>query len=265
MTLSPIRPFRPWRSAVLLLAAALSGAAEPPTPNTLATIDLAAVAGAPGWWFTATQGARVPDPVGVDDLVPGPIRLCISRDRGRTCGSAFAQVLGRTAPDDVFAEPHFLNDARIVEPRRGLRLLLVSVSSVHAVNGDQRVATVALGHGRNGFAPVFSKVTRRNNNQEIRYIAAGPLRGAFIIAEPTQDAPFGFWISVEMPGGQGRYRQVQHFRSATRYGDGNPLAVIDSEMPAILQRAGAWHPGAALPLPARGCPAPHLVRGALWC
>lgn len=63
----------------------------------------------------------------------------------------------------------------------------------------------------------------------------------------------------------GGFKQVLRYRSATRYGDGNPLAVIDSEMPNMAQRLGLWNPGALLPLPAGACPSPHLVGLALWC
>lgn len=54
------------------------------------------------------------------------------------------------------------------------------------------------------------------------------------------------------------------YRSVTRYGDGNALAVIDSDMPALQRRLGLWRPGQPLPVPDR-CPAPRLVRGELWC
>jgi hypothetical protein len=65
--------------------------------------------------------------------------------------------------------------------------------------------------------------------------------------------------------GGGGFKEVLRYRSATQYGDGNPLAVIDSEMPNMAQRLGLWKPGAPMPLPARACPKPHLVRMALWC
>lgn len=60
------------------------------------------------------------------------------------------------------------------------------------------------------------------------------------------------------------YRQIQRYRSATLYGDGNGLGVIDSEMPNIRRRLGVWRPGMTLPLPPH-CPRLHLVRTALWC
>ena len=115
------------------------------------------------------------------------------------------------------------------------------------------------------FTPVYEKRVNKNNNQEIRYIDDGPLIGAIISTEPTGDAPFGFWITVDRLGPTGGYEQVLRYRSATRYDDGNPLAVIDSEMPGILPRLGVWHPGMKLPLPAGKCAKPRLIGQELWC
>jgi hypothetical protein len=73
-----------------------------------------------------------------------------------------------------------------------------------------------------------------------------------IAAEPTDDAPYAYWIAVSRLGAGG-YAQALRYRSATRYGDGNPLSVIDSEMPNILQRLGLWRSGSPPPLPAEPC------------
>jgi len=118
------------------------------------------------------------------------------------------------------------------------------------------------------FARVFENRTGQNNNQETRFITDGPLRGSVISAEPQQSAPFGYWIVVSKRSGGGAYRQVLRFVSATRYGDGNPLAVIDAEMPTIQQRLGLWKPGQPLPTPAdrdKPCTRPTLKHSALWC
>jgi hypothetical protein len=216
----------------------------------------------------ASQGPEIPDPLGdAADKAPSVVRLCLSPDGGRTCRPVLDHLLAGRDKDDLFSQPHFLNDFRIVHPRPDLPLLLVQVASLHSGDGDQRVATVALIYDRAGdaFLPAYEKQTGRNNNQEIRYAEAGPLRGAIISAEPTSDAPFGFWMSVSRIGPDGRYRPSLRYRSATIYGDGNPLAVIDSEMPNLQQRLGLWRPGARLPLPAGPCPKPRLVKRELWC
>ena len=220
------------------------------------------------WHFTASQGAEISDPpAGMEDKAPGLIRLCISADEGRSCKPNLDGLLLPSTGTDHFSDVHYLDNARIVRPRDDEALLLVRVSSLHGANGDQRTATAALAYDReqDGFTPVYEKQTGRNNNQEIRYIVGGPLQGAIISAEPTSDAPFAFWITISKREPGRRYEQVLRFRSATAYGDGNPLAVIDSEMPNIQKRLGLWRPGRPLPLPAKGCPKPRLVKMEMWC
>jgi len=85
-----------------------------------------------------------------------------------------------------------------------------------------------------------------------------------ISAEPQEHLPYGYWITVNALTPAYTYRQVLRYPSATIYNDGNPLGVIDSEMPNILRRLGLWHPGMSLPVPPH-CPKPHLVRTELWC
>ena len=252
--------------AMALLTAGVASA----KPGVVVSIDLAQPFGTPvPWRFTASQGPDIPDPMGVtDENVPGAIRLCLSNDDGRTCQPALQHMLAvSAAQDDLYAEPHYLNSAEVVRSHDGKPLLLVSAASLHSANGDQRVALVALAYDRvrNGFIAVYEKSTGRNNNQELRFIAGGPLKGAIISAEPTSNAPFGFWITVNRFGPASAYRQVLRYRSATRYGDGNPLAVIDSEMPNIQQQLGLLKPGGKLPVPQAKCLNPHLIARELWC
>jgi hypothetical protein len=201
------------------------------------------------------------------DPVPGKIRLCVTRDHGASCFPNLGHLLRSSSLDDDYSDPRYLTDARIVRPRSDRPLLLIQIASQHSGDGDQRVATVALAydHAQDSFTVVYEKQTGRNNNQEIRYVADGPLAGAIISAEPTDDAPFGFWITVDRLGPSGGYKQVLRYRSATRYGDGNTLAVIDSDMPNILQKLSLWHLGMKLPLPAGECSKPRLIGRELWC
>jgi hypothetical protein len=259
------------RLALFILPAfLLIGAGAAPKEKLLSSVDLAQPFGArSAWRLTAWQGPDVADlQLDAGEKAPGAIRLCVSKDDGRTCQPDLRNVLmSATGPADLFAEPHFLDQVQIVQPGAGQALLLLQVASLHAGDGDQRIAKVALAYDReqDSFVPVYEKQTGRNNNQEVRYIDAGPLKGAIISADPTGDAPFGFWIDVNTRAGQAPYKPVLRYRSATHYGDGNPLAVIDSEMPNIQQRLGLWHPGMKLPLPDGACPNPHLVRQELWC
>jgi len=256
------------RMLLLAGAALLAGGAAPsPEGKVVASIDLAKpFAARSPWRLTATQG---PDVEGISgDREPGAIALCLSKDAGRSCQPGLGDLLLEGAGRDLFSDPHYLNAAEIVHPVAGKALLLLRVASVYSGNGNQRLATRLLAYdpAKDGFVTAYAQRTGHNNNEEVRYVADGALKGAMIFAEPTGDAPFGYWISVSRPDAALRYRQVLRFRSATIYGDGNPLAVIDSEMPNLQQRLGLWRPGKPLPLPAgRACPKPHLVKSVLWC
>jgi len=146
-------------------------------------------------------------------------------------------------------------------------LLLIKSAGAHSGNGSHAIHTDLYTYDRpsNSFVALFTNVTGSNNNQETRFVADGPLRGDVVVAEPTSSAPFGFWVSVyvETPR-DGHLRRTLRYRSATHYGDGNHLAVIDSEMPGILQRMGFWKTGDPLPAPPE-CTRPVLLRGELWC
>ncbi|WP_206239665.1 hypothetical protein [Novosphingobium terrae] len=250
-------------SALAMAAMLCTGSAAMAKQGVIASLNWPGSA----WRFTATQGPDVPDPVMDGDPVPGVIKLCLSKDGGHHCSPALPDLLKISADkDDIYNEPHSLFDSRIVYPREGSPLLLVGVASTRAVNNDARIGFAALTYdkAKDGFTLAYRANTGHNNNQEIRYIESGPLRGAIIWAEPTSNAPFGFWITVSKPGPTGTYVQALRYRSATRYGDGNPLAVIDSEMPNLMGRLGLWHAGQKLPTPAK-CANPHLKAQALWC
>ena len=260
-------------AAVLVLAGSggqAAPAAPAEAPVAARTIDLTRAFGTRSpWTFTTPQGPDIIDPImdEPDAKVPGELRLCISKDHGRTCSTVLDDALTVRGQPDTFSEAHYLNDARIVFPAASTPILLLQAGSLQSVNGDQRIATVALAYDRtkDTFFVAYQRRTGHNNNQEVRYIAQGPLRGAIVSAEPTEDAPFGFWMTVNRVSPDKRFAEVLRYRSATRYGDGNTLAVIDSEMPNLLRRLGLWHPGSPIPLPATPCLKPHLISGALWC
>lgn len=209
------------------------------------------------------------DPMENSGQVPGVVHLCLRTDASGACDPELKATIGEVSKDNPFFEPHYLATPRIVHPRGngGRPLLLVQMSSLQSGDGDQVVYTQALAYRRDTdrFVRVFGHLNDRNNNQDVRYIETGPLQGDIVTAEPTQTAPFGYWISLNtISPGQG-YRETLRYRSATTYNDGNPLPVIDSEMPNIERRLHLWRPGLPLPGPPGACPKPHLVRGALWC
>jgi hypothetical protein len=171
-------------------------------------------------------------------------------------------------------EPRYPRSAKLVYPRgpKAAPLLLIVTGSLNAGDGDQIVATqlVRYDRARDAFQRVYAKSTGQNNNEEIRFVTDGPLMGSVISAGPQAHLPYGYWIVVSRASATGVYRAVLRYRSATLYSDGNPLAVIDSEMPDIEERLGLWKPGAPLPAPrfaSGGKPGrgPVLRHGELWC
>lgn len=251
------------------MVASLSGGAPASAAGVISSIDLSRpFQTRSAWHFTAVQGRDVRNSYGeAGDTFPGPICLCISKDRGRSCQPGLRTELWDAALNDSDSGPHFLEKVEIVRPRSGRALLLVRAANLPSGNGDYGVATQVLAYdqSRDTFITIYRNRTPHNNNQETRYITGGPLKGAMISVEPTEDAPYGFWVTVDRLTPALTYRQALRYRSATHYGDGNPLAVIDSEMPNIEQRLGLWRAGAPLPLPKGRCLKPHLIRMELWC
>jgi hypothetical protein len=210
------------------------------------------------WRFVATQGPPV---YGLyDEKEPGQIQLCLRMAPSTPCGPELNT-------EDI---PHYLNAVKIVYPRgpADKPLLLVQTAGLHGGNGSQLESTQMLAYesSQNRFVRVYQYAAgRRNNNGEVRYISSGRLKGEIISAVPTENAPYAYWVTVNALTPQYTYTAVLRYRSATHYGDHNPLSVIDSEMPNIEQRLGYWKPGMALPLPPGGCPIPRLIRMELWC
>lgn len=247
--------------------------ARPTSQNTELDLEKAFHTRSP-WRLTVTEG--VPGKDYGDNDAPGALTLCLRKGPSGTCVSnPVTPTLRARAGDEANAwEPHELLTAKVVDPGgpNGAPLLLLVTGSLHSGNGDQLVATELVRYDSAGdkFRRVFSRSTGRNNNQEIRFVADGPLRGGLITAEPQQRSPYGYWILVDQPSSTGAYRQVLRYASATRYDDGNPLAVIDAEMPNILSRLGLWKRGDPLPVPSssansKPCVHPTLRHSVMWC
>jgi len=252
--------------AVLAATAWASAAACDPAP---APVDLAKAFGTRSpWRLTATPGPDTEDYGG--NPAPGALQLCLRKGPAGPCIAAPVTPPPQGGAGSPDWEPHYLKTAVPVYPQgpTAAPLLEIVTASLHAGDGGQVIATQLLRYDRprDAFERIYVRLTGTNNNEEVRFVAKGPLRGAVIAAEPTQNAPFAYWITVSRFTAPGTYRQVLRYRSATRYDDGNDLAVIDSEMPNLLQRLGLWTPGAPLPLPSgKACPAPRMKGLELWC
>jgi hypothetical protein len=269
-----------WITLSIVLVAGLmsnSASAQSPTqlptdhPTQLMQLDLGTLFHARSpWRLVVTQGMPVEDFGGNE--APGALTLCLHRGPAEPCVSdPVTPPLRATTHDEENAwEPHYLITAKAVYPRgtHAAPFLLIVTASVHSGDGDQVVdfQLVSYDAGSDAFRRICSKSTGHNNNQEIRFITDGPLRGSVISAEPQAHSPYGYWITVDRLLPEDAYRQMLRYRSATRYGDGNPLAVIDSEMPNIERRLGLWKPGEPLPMPGdKPCKKPTLKHSELWC
>jgi hypothetical protein len=258
------------RWALLAVAVSCCAAAAPAPQKVIARIDLSKPFDLPpGASFTATQGAAVPDAYGDAEQEAGLVHLCVQTAQSAPCAPDLDHLLITPGDKDPTAGAHYLEVAEVVHPRgiNAAPLLHIQVASIHAGNGSQGRAAVMLAYRLpdHRFEPIVTKVVGGNRNQEIRYIASGPLRDNVITVEPTDDPPFGYWVTVNGLTRDYRYKQVLRYRSATHYGDGNSLAVIESEMPNILRRLRLWRPGQPLPLPKSACARPRLVKTELWC
>lgn len=258
-----------WKSCVVALALPTVLAAQTTTSSVISNIDLSRPfsTGEP-WCFIAKQGAPVNgDETAAGDEEPGQIQLCLQASPSAPCDPQLLNALN--ADSSTFMQPHYLNAVKIVYPRGSIDqpLLFVQTASLHSANGNQLILTQALAYenSQKRFVRVYEYTTGRNNNQEVRYIDTGKLRGDIISVDPTLNAPYGYWVTVNALTPQYTFKTLLRYRSATHYGDNNQLAVIDSEMPNIEQRLGYWKSGMPLPLPSGACPRPRLIHMELWC
>jgi hypothetical protein len=197
------------------------------------------------WRLVVTEGPQVKD-YGDNDA-PGALTLCLDKGSTGPCLSDPVTLpLRAPTPDFAIAwEPHYLLTAKVVYPHgpAAAPLLLIVTGSLNSGDGDQIVAT--------------------------QLVSYDVVHDEFLRV-PEEHLPYGFWIVVYKPSPTGTYRETLRYRSATRYNDGNPLAVIDSEMPNIERRLGFWKPGDPLPAPrlagnGKPCTRPMLKHAELWC
>jgi hypothetical protein len=228
-------------------------------------IDLSRLFATPSRWtfVAAVLPGSHPDGASDEPVRGGPLARCFVGELTPHC------TYGTPGNDlDWFSTPVQLYSAKVVFAGSDDThpLLYTKAGSAYGGNGSHAIFSELFTYDAmsNEFRSVFANSTGSNNNQETRFVERGPLRGDVIVVEPTASVPF-YWISVYGWNGTNQYSQrAPRFRSATRYGDGNRLAVIDSDMPEILRRMGLWQAGDPLPAPP-GCDHPVLRHGEEWC
>ena len=220
------------------------------------------------WTFVAVQED---DPLPEDLDAHGPISVCLVREAAVDCDQLFSEQKDVDEPsfDDT---PYRLLAGSVVHIHsdQSSPLFLLKVCGPSAGNGSCKRATALYKYDKrtDRFTRVFFNLTGNNNNEGTRFVESGPLQGDVIVNYPTENAPYTYWIELFRAGDLGKYGQILRYRARTHYGDGNPLAVIDSEMPEILHRLGLWNVGDALPVPPRlpqGCKVLYMRQGQEWC
>jgi hypothetical protein len=164
----------------------------------------------------------------------------------------------------------FASDVVFSGSGRTLPLLRIKSCTNRGANGNCGVSMFLFAYDGKAdrFRVVFFNMMGRNNNQEARFVENGPLLGSVIVAYPTNNAPFTYFVEVYKRVPDNEYSRVLKYRGNTGYGDGNPLAVIDSEMPETLRRLGFWKTGDPLPVPSsmpRACTRLVVRKGVEWC
>jgi len=221
-------------------------------------------------WTLVIAQDNAPPPEISDFEEHGPIAICFVKDLAPDC----TEKLYDNVPNEQrwFGTPFYLRDSRVVYagPANVQPLLLLETCGARSGDGNCGIATALYGYDRRAdrFHNAFGNVTGSNNNQATRFVENGPLLGDVIVNYPTDNAPYTYWIELHRMATSGRFVRVLRYRGSTRYGDGNPMAVIDSEMPELLRRLGLRRKGDPLPIPsnrAEDCAHPVMRKGEEWC
>lgn len=264
---------------VIAIAAAWSSSAlagDPMTYPVVSRTDLTEPFRTKGKWEVVVT--QEPNP---DELSQGDIHVCFVHDGKPNCAAnnlppcdvIDAQPrchVDRTQAGDVL-HYNIFESVEIFDPKQSF----VGPLLVLYVGGNWGGPGTPLGPSvwrynpeHDAFREIFVAMRSSNTNGEARFVTGGPLAGSVITSDETIHRPYPYEITVYRLQATGRYREALTYKGATRYNDGNPLAVIDSEMPETLRRLGLWRPGDALPTPGRvpdGCTTFVLRKGEEWC
>lgn len=201
-----------------------------------------------------------------------PTTICFVHNGDPECTEGALFPIANPSVDKKGRLFYEFGGARVVNAASGHTspMLMITACSLAGGNGNCGKYTLLFGYDRSSdqLRLVFHDAVPRNNNGATRFIEKGPLQGDVISVTPTNNAPYGYFVSVFSQDATGRYVRALRYRSKTHYNDGNHLAVIDSDMPELLRRLGLWKSTDPPPAPAvmpEDCTKLVLRKGEEWC
>ncbi len=133
----------------------------------------------------------------------GAVSLCFVENDVPDCSEEiFLAKYREKKVSFVSGEPTFhellATDVVFSGPGRTLPLLRLKICMNRGANGNCGVSTFLLAYDRKAdrFRVVFFNMTGRDNNEETRFVENDPLRGSVIVAYPTSDAPFTYFVEI---------------------------------------------------------------------
>lgn len=220
------------------------------------------------WELVVAKETDIP----ADHDDPNPTTICFVHNGSPECAEGTLFSIASPSFDPKGRLFYEFGGARVIKAASGHAspMLMIRACSLAGADGGCGAYTLLFDYdrSRDQLRLVFQDAVPRNNNGATRFMDKGPLQGDVVSVTPTNDAPFGYFVSVFSQDATGRYVQILRYRSKTHYNDGNRLSVIDSDMPELLRRLGLWGPTDPLPAPAgrsRDCKKLVLRKGEEWC
>lgn len=228
------------------------------------------------WRFVVTQA-----PSNDIDSEPGPLFFCFLHEGKPSCPSVVVRSCDyldkkpscpRGFKPDNFTQPYnYFGNVAVIYPTKSSKspLLVVTVSGNYGGPGTPSGPKIwAYRRKYDRFDQIFSGDRSSNTEGEVRLITSGPLAGDVIANNDTGRWPYPYEIMVYKFLRSENYVRILDYNSKAKYRDGNPLKVIDEEMPEIERRMGVWRPGEPLPVPPQmpsSCRTIELHDGIEWC
>lgn len=200
------------------------------------------------WEFRILQ-----DPHMIDDDVPGNLYLCLVRNNVCNCFDSGFNIF---VSSDIKSLTPMLREPSLI--------VVLGIVTGGSTNGRRTIIWMYNAQS-DQFGRLFDDAADRGRNEEVRVITTGPLAGDIVISRAPEGAPYRYCIFVYRLVNS-RYVQILKYDGNSKYGDGNPMPVIDAEMAEIERRLHLWKPGDPLPTPVRTqCGRLVMKHGLEWC